>query len=87
MRLFQIRYKRVLKYGNIFKRTLNNLVYFNISNTVISISVIDWNKINEYEIALGCFQLIITVIHMIVIFRCKRIYMIQVDIEDYIYEI
>ncbi len=49
--------------------------------------MIDWNKINEYEIGLGCFQLIITVVHMIVIFRCKRIYMIQVDIEDYIYEI
>lgn len=72
---------------NIFKRTLNNLVYFSISNTVISISVIDWNRINEYEIALGCFQLIITGIHMIVIFRYKRIYMIHVEIEDYIYEI
>lgn len=69
LKLFELRWKKVNKYTNIFKRALNNLTFFNLSNTVLSISVINWKNVSIVEIGFMSFQVILTIIQLFMICR------------------
>lgn len=79
-KLIEIKYEKARKYGNVFKRALNNLVFFNLPRCVISLSLIDWNKFYLIEIGLGCFQITVTILQLFLIFKQSKDYLIQIQI-------
>lgn len=67
LKLFELRWRKVNKLTNIFKRALNNLTFFNLSNTVLSISLINWRNVSIVEIGFMSFQVILTIIQVFMI--------------------